>query len=342
MSFRKFRAALLAVAMTVPLMLTACADYGNSSSFNDSAIISSSMEDSSSSSKIDSDDSSVIAAQTNSPLIWKVTLPDSDTTLYLFGSIHAAKEDVFPLNKVIRNAYADSDYLAVECDTIAYAQDTLAQMEMSQMMVYSDGSTIEDHLSAETFKKVKKYLLDTDSFNSNYVYFKPALFESLLSNAAAEKSGMSSEYGIDESFPEMARFDDKEIIEVESIESQMQMITTIPDGYYDISLSMAVDSLLEEKDPMGELYRAWIAGDIDYFEKQLFEESPELTDEQRGYLEEYNQAMLTDRNKLMADVADEIFKDGKNCFYVVGLAHMIGEDGIVALLEDMGYTVTRI
>lgn len=316
MSFRKFRAALLAVAMTVPLILTSC--------------------DSSNPNK------KTGGAKKETPLIWEVTLPDSDTTLYLFGSIHAGTKDLFPLNDKIMDAYEDSDYLAVECDIVAFEEDIAAQMNMSQSMMYQDGSTIEDHLSAETFAKVKKYLEDTDSYYSMYVFFKPAMFESLLSLDAVEKSGMSADYGIDKFFINEATEDGKEIIEVESIESQMQMLANFPDGYYDFSLSMAVDSLREDDDPMGKLYKAWRKGDMAYFETELTDEYDELTDEQIGYLEEYNKAMLTDRNKLMSEAADEIFKDGKNCFYVVGLAHMIGEDGIVALLEDMGYTVTRI
>lgn len=52
--------------------------------------------------------------------------------------------------------------------------------------------------------------------------------------------------------------------------------------------------------------------------------------------------MLTDRNKGMADKAEEYMNDGKKVFFMAGAAHMYGDDGIVQLLKDRGYTVERV
>jgi uncharacterized protein YbaP (TraB family) len=39
----------------------------------------------------------------DTPLLWEVQY--EDTTLYLFGSIHAATEDLYPLSDTIMDAY---------------------------------------------------------------------------------------------------------------------------------------------------------------------------------------------------------------------------------------------
>lgn len=52
--------------------------------------------------------------------------------------------------------------------------------------------------------------------------------------------------------------------------------------------------------------------------------------------------MTVVRNKLMVERASEYLRDHKNVFYVVGLAHMLGDDGLVASLENRGYTVSQI
>lgn len=73
-------------------------------------------------------------------------------------------------------------------------------------------------------------------------------------------------------------------------------------------------------------------------DEQLLEMTNSFSDD-----EEYNQAMLIDRNIGMAEKIDGYLKSGKNEEYmiVVGAAHYLGEHGIVKLLEDKGYTVVR-
>ncbi|MBR4439108.1 MAG: TraB/GumN family protein, partial [Clostridia bacterium] len=63
----------------------------------------------------------------------------------------------------------------------------------------------------------------------------------------------------------------------------------------------------------------------------------DLTDEERGLMEHYDKVMETDRNVGMADAAESYIKQGLNVFFVVGAAHMGGDDGVVALLESRGY-----
>ena len=47
-------------------------------------------------------------------------------------------------------------------------------------------------------------------------------------------------------------------------------------------------------------------------------------------------------NLKMAETAEHYITDGKTVFYVVGLAHMLGEGGLVQLLKQSGYTVERV
>ncbi|MNJ00321.1 TraB family protein [compost metagenome] len=53
--------------------------------------------------------------------------------------------------------------------------------------------------------------------------------------------------------------------------------------------------------------------------------------------------MLVDRNIAMTDKIEGYLKGQKSSVYliVVGAAHMAGDIGIVNLLEEKGFTVTR-
>jgi uncharacterized protein YbaP (TraB family) len=51
--------------------------------------------------------------------------------------------------------------------------------------------------------------------------------------------------------------------------------------------------------------------------------------------------MILDRNINMTLKIEEYLNAGDTYFVIAGLAHFIGEDGIVKMLQDKGYTVTR-
>ena len=51
--------------------------------------------------------------------------------------------------------------------------------------------------------------------------------------------------------------------------------------------------------------------------------------------------LITDRNVGMADKVEEYMQGDKTYFVIAGAAHMIGDDGIPALLRSRGYTVEQ-
>jgi uncharacterized protein YbaP (TraB family) len=60
-------------------------------------------------------------------------------------------------------------------------------------------------------------------------------------------------------------------------------------------------------------------------------------------IDEYNKAMMTDRNDGMLDVAKKYLESGDVVFYAVGLAHLLDtNNGLVFTLRDAGYTVTLV
>jgi hypothetical protein len=53
------------------------------------------------------------------------------------------------------------------------------------------------------------------------------------------------------------------------------------------------------------------------------------------------QRLLDERNIRMADRADVLLKNGR-AFIAVGALHLYGERGVLALLANRGYRVTRM
>ena len=158
----------------------------------------------------------------------------------------------------------------------------------------------------------------------------------LVENAAIVEAELNQLYGIDNHFLTLAKDEDnKEILELESAEYQYDILSGFEVETQIQLLKQEIEEYEEAKTAMKELYELYTKGEQEELEKLLLETDKEL----EPYEEEYNNKLVTVRNQNMAESLEIAFKEGKNIFCTVGLAHIIGEGGIVDLLEQQGYTV---
>ena len=155
---------------------------------------------------------------------------------------------------------------------------------------------------------------------------------------------LTSNFGVDMQLLKMAKEAEKEILDVESGIEQIQMLTGYSDELQELLLKMSL-----EYDPQSynaelqDLYELWCAGDEAALIQAIAEdESQQLTDEELALYEEYNKAMIIDRNDAMLAVAQEYLESGDVVFYAVGLAHLLTDNGLVNTLRDAGYTVELV
>lgn len=284
----------------------------------------------------------------NDAIIWEVK---SDTaTVYLVGSIHVARESTYPLQQVLLDAFADSDALAVEANIVDGMKDEELMAEMALMMMYTDGKTARDYLSDETEKLLDEYIakngiggMGKDSETAEYLYmFKPWVLQSLIENDLAIASGLISDLGIDMYFINEANKRNMEIIEVESLMFQYNMFESFSPELQEYLLKSSLETDREEyKTNLLETLEAWEKGDVAKLEELFFMQEEDLTAEEIKLVEQYSKALIVDRNIGMADKVEELLKGDKNVFYVVGSGHYVGDVGIIQLLTDRGYTVTK-
>jgi uncharacterized protein YbaP (TraB family) len=145
-------------------------------------------------------------------------------------------------------------------------------------------------------------------------------------------------------FLNLAKKVKKPIVELEGVMFQMKMISGYSDKLQELllleQLKMTDKEKEEGKKYLAEMYQAWLDGDVKTLEKLVEEDTTSLTTEEQALYEEYNNAMMVDRNKGMVDKAVEMLEDDKKVFYMVGAAHMYGDTGLVKQLEEKGYKVT--
>ena len=336
-------AAILSLLLTLTLLLCGCGSSVSEGSFLDFSPFGSTSSGEPSSSA-----SSSSAEQPENteyaPEMWRVTSPEYPGSLYLFGSIHIGDDEMFPLPDYVENAYAECGALAVECDIVAFEQ--LSEMEIAQYyypFVLTDGTKITDHLDGDVYKAAKKLLQDAGYYDPSMDYYCPAMWSSLVDQIAAESSGLKFENGVDRHFLNDAHTTGKKILEVESVEFQYAMELKFSDELYNLMMRECTeDSYLDDySEGLHELLAAWKNGTVS---DELAAETDysDLTDAERALMENYDKVTCDDRNVGMADAAESYMKQGMNVFFVVGAAHMCGENGVVALLKARGCDVQPV
>ena len=278
------------------------------------------------------------------PALWKIKTK-SGKDIYFMGSMHALPKEAYSLPEVIMDAYNQSDAIAVECDVVAFEKNFAAQLALSQGLVYSDGTSIRDHISPELYNALVKKMKEWDIFTPSYDYMKPVAWQTFIEDYLGKKSEISAEYSFDSFFLKKAKSDKKRIIEVESVEAQMDVLFGFSDEVNELLLSSYLDYTRESyTEELRDLYETWASGDLERLNELLNEETDEslMTQEEILAMEEYDQRMIHSRNKVMADKLIELSKGDESVFYYVGLAHFVGDTGILALLDNAGVKYERV
>lgn len=272
--------------------------------------------------------------QSTTPLLIEVTKDGYNSKLYLFGSIHAADDTMYPLSDRIINAYQDSDYVAAEFDLIEYMNDMSSQISGILPFMYSNNKSIKDDISDDLYKKVQVILEDADLYSSLYDRYKPIIWMSLVENAVINNSALDEQKGIDMYFLNKAKEDKKEIIELESANYQYGILSSFDIPMQVYLLEESVNNYDASLNQMKDLYELYKKGNKEDLENLLFSD-----EEMNEYDKIYNNALITVRNEKMTKLLEEYFAQDKNIFCTVGLAHIIGDNGIANLLKQDGYKV---
>lgn len=265
--------------------------------------------------------------------LWKAT--SARNTIHLFGSIHFGSSEMYPLPEVVTRAYDGSDALVVEVNTNEVDPKVLQQF-MIERGSYPKGDTLEKHLSPETWNKLLLAAHEQHLDIAKLQDKQPWLIVFSLATLAITKSGFSPNFGIDQYFLKGAQ-GRKPIIELESAEQQMLLMTTFSRVEQERLLKETLDQLEQASSYFRSMLKAWNSGDVSTVQELIQSEIGSEPSAKELYDE-----MFTKRNHAMTDKLIEMSKSGQNYFVVVGAGHMVGEEGIVELLRGQGYQVTQL
>lgn len=282
------------------------------------------------------------------PAMWECTSENGARVVFM-GSMHALKEEAYPLPSSVTGVLDSSDILAVECDISQTTSTFTSQMKQLQNMYYADGDTVENHISPEVVKGFKEFALSCGTDLSMYDGCQAWVYAALAESIVMSQTDLDLSLGIDIQLLQRAHELNKEILELETADYQTELFMGFSDELFEVMLSSYT---AENKDALvadlEQSYTAWATGDVDKMiipddASQLTGAAGEkISEKAQKVLDEYNEHIIFERNVNMAQKAKELIDGGRKAFYIVGSNHLCGERGIFDLLEEQGYEVKRI
>ncbi len=267
-------------------------------------------------------------------LLYKVS--SAGSSIYILGSIHLAKPELYPLDSAINEAYSKSDVLVVELDAESRAAMTVMQDAMRTLGVYPKGRTLQSELSVTTYRELERYTQQRGIPLESLEHMRPWVVMLQLSMAEMLRMGYDPELGIDKHFLDRAKKEKKAVVALETIEEQMALLSRDDRAYQEKLLRYTLASMGEMEPMLNVLFTSWKNGDAEAIEKLFL-----LAMQDDAGLEDVYDDLVTRRNYKMAEKIEAFLGTGRDYFVVVGAGHVVGREGIIDLLKKRGYKVMQ-
>ncbi len=255
------------------------------------------------------------------PFLWKVE--KDGVAFHILGSVHLGIEPK-TLPKVVWDTAGAAKKFAMETD--------IEDMSMMKLALRTDGTTLEQELGPDYWKKLEDRIGKqlAAGLNSMKVFMAAATVELMM---------MPMTSSMDLELRNRSRDAGAEVVFLEEASLQQKLLEKWLDTK---SLKEMLDDFDELKAKSQEMLAAYAAGDGDKVGELSLDEKTFL--EAGGTEAEFAQMkkeMLLDRNASWIAPLEKHAAAGP-LFVVVGVGHLLGEGSVLDLLQQRGWTVTRV
>jgi len=261
-----------------------------------------------------------------SPAIWEVTAPGGEQA-WLMGTVHALPDGLEWRTTKLEEVLARSKTLIVE---IAKPGSGNGARHFATLAESSGLAPLSARIAESDRPALEALLNRADAQENDFARIET--WAAALTLASAIRQGGPAN-GVDKALVDWANGEFGVAVEpLETIEQQYAMFDNLPDSAQSALLA-AIAREAEAQTARASL-EAWLTGDIEQL-AQI---------DSGGMLADPNlhEALLASRNALWAEIIIIAIVENRRPLVAVGAAHMLGEDGLVATLEDRGLAVTRI
>jgi uncharacterized protein YbaP (TraB family) len=265
--------------------------------------------------------------------LWKVT--GGNGVVFLFGTVHVGKKDLYPLASVIEDSFKQSDILVEEIDPDNSPEALRLAQDIIKGGMYPAGDSITNHLTEETSARLTEYA-KAGQLGADYSRAKPWLLSLMILQHQLKEMGFDPSKGLDQHFMQEARDTHKAIEALETADSQLRMFSSFSDELQDQFLLATLLGASEATEILDRTLAAWTSGSTEAMDDLI---NRDVRD--HPVLQPLMETMFYERNDAMARKIEKFLETGKTYFVAVGAGHLVGERGIAKQLRRKNYTVEQ-
>ena len=266
------------------------------------------------------------------PPIWEVR--SGGNAVYLLGSIHLGRSDMYPVGQVAEKAYRASKVVALEADPT----DQQAIVAAIADTFYQPPESLQNNLPGPLLTRLSRVLERQGIPLEQAQTMKPFMVAMTLASIEYAKAGFDLSLGVDMHYARRAKQDGKPVVELESFGGQIALMNSMSDRLQESLLQVTLDSIEngEIASQVDAMINAWKSGDGKKLHDAVSAEERKLP---AALAQEFHQKFMRDRNLAMARKIESMLEGSDSHFVAIGAAHLLGQDSILQILSEKGYRV---
>ena len=261
------------------------------------------------------------------PAMWRVS--DADSSVYLFGSIHLFTKPVEWRTPLFDAELKEAEHVYFEMifDEAAYA--TFARVMLVDGRL-RDGRTLWDILTPAEETEVRTALALSGIEPASVEQLQPWMAELVLSTGMVAGAAAGVELVLD------TEVDAERKRGLETAEEQVGFLAQGSEAEQVANLMNTVRQMagIDGGALVDEMMTAWERGDVEALYR--------LNRFDMGEVGARYDVLITDRNARWTERIEQMLDENDDAMVVVGAGHLVGPEGVPALLEQRGFTVERV
>jgi uncharacterized protein YbaP (TraB family) len=262
------------------------------------------------------------------PPIW--TVHGSKGEITLFGSVHMLPPGQDWLTPALTTALSRADSLWFELPIDAATDDKALRLTSSRARLPA-GDSLWNHVTAPQRDRIERAATTLNLSPAALAELQPWMAELTISLADARRAGADVREGVETRVQARVRPGTPRRA-LETVEAQVGVLTGGPLADQVASLDEAARDAVDDPGLYDRTVREWLSGDIASLERDSL-------DPLRRASPSGLRRLVVDRNRRWVRTLERLARTPGNAVVVVGVAHLIGPDGVPALLRARGLDV---
>lgn len=261
------------------------------------------------------------------PLFFEIAAADGTVEGWMLGTIHALPPDTDWRTPAIGRVIDAADLLVVE--VAALGDGAGMARTFAALATTPDLPPLAERVPAELRPRLAALMERGDLDETTFAARETWAAAIMLAQVDATGDPAS---GVDRAL--IADFAGRPVRELEGARGQLGIFDRLPESAQATMLAAVVRESERVRQDPARLQRAWLAGDAAAIEASTRE----------GFLADpvLHEALLAGRNRRWTGALVPLLAETPRPLIAVGAAHLVGPEGLAALLEAEGYRLRRI